>query len=307
MALIHSLHEKILLPKDDPVISQLQKSLSKVCGSLAFASSSNAPFVPWRGDSSSVVSACSATQDLSLFKPHLKTSSSTTPSRRSPYSSSLVQRGSARQFFLTIFFAVIFFPFQTVVWQEGRFAPPEEVLLNPPHGEVVGSRALFLLGGWPLPGQLLVGLEGSGVTSWIVETLRVGFRIPFDRRSPLSGRLLSLPAGVLASAHQGSRLYPETSIPSSEGSSRISLSLSGLLQQSLPHPEGFGVVAPHHWLLTLNDYVTSSLSTWRLHSQSFVPFAQATGWSLWLCRTPISAILHKYGRLTHPGLFRTRH
>ena len=46
MALIHSLHEKILLPKDDPVISQLQKSLSKVCGSLASASSSNAPSSP---------------------------------------------------------------------------------------------------------------------------------------------------------------------------------------------------------------------------------------------------------------------
>ena len=39
-------------------------------------------------------------------------------------------------------------------------------------------------------------------------------------------------------------------------------------------------------LLTLNDYVTSSLSTWRLHSQSFVPFAQATGWFFWICRTP---------------------
>ena len=77
-------------------------------------------------------SACYATRDLSFFKPHIKTSSSTTPSRRSPYSSSLVQRGSARQFFLTIFFTAIFFPFQTVVWQEGRFAPPEEVLRNPP-------------------------------------------------------------------------------------------------------------------------------------------------------------------------------
>ena len=45
MALIRSLYEKKLLPKDDPVISQLQKSLSKVCGSVASASSSNAPFV----------------------------------------------------------------------------------------------------------------------------------------------------------------------------------------------------------------------------------------------------------------------
>ena len=45
MALIRSLYEKKLLPKDDSVISQLQESLSKVCGSVASASSSNAPFV----------------------------------------------------------------------------------------------------------------------------------------------------------------------------------------------------------------------------------------------------------------------
>ena len=36
--------------------------------------------------------------NLSLFKPHLKASSSTTPSRRPPYSSSSAQRGPARQF-----------------------------------------------------------------------------------------------------------------------------------------------------------------------------------------------------------------
>ena len=51
---------------------------------------------------------------------------------------------------------------------------------------------MFLFGGRPLPGQLLVGLEGSGVASWIVEALRVGYRIPFDRRPPLSERPLSL-------------------------------------------------------------------------------------------------------------------
>ena len=56
------------------------------------------PSSPWRGDSSSVETACSATRDLSLFKPHLKSSSSTTPSRRPPYSSSSAQRGPARQF-----------------------------------------------------------------------------------------------------------------------------------------------------------------------------------------------------------------
>ena len=35
VALIRSLHEKKLLPMDDPVISQLQKSFSKACGSVA--------------------------------------------------------------------------------------------------------------------------------------------------------------------------------------------------------------------------------------------------------------------------------
>ena len=126
-------------------------------------------------------SACYATRDLSLFKPHIKTSSSTTPSRRSPYSSSLVQRGSARQFFLTIFFAAIFFPFQTVVWQEGRFAPPRRSPPQPPHnGEVVGSRALFLFGrlatAWSTPGWLggLWGdlLDSGDSTGWLSDPLR---------------------------------------------------------------------------------------------------------------------------------------
>ena len=35
VALIHSLHKKKLPPMDDPVISQLQKSFSKACGSVA--------------------------------------------------------------------------------------------------------------------------------------------------------------------------------------------------------------------------------------------------------------------------------
>ena len=46
---------------------------------------------------SSVEAARSAARDLSLFKPHLKASSSTSQSRRQPYSSSSDQRGPARQ------------------------------------------------------------------------------------------------------------------------------------------------------------------------------------------------------------------
>ena len=129
VALIRSLHEKKLLPMDDPVISQLQKSFSKACGNVASCLTSNAAFitrkrrqlllshvVPSVSDAqkrnllsdpffqtsslfsaSSVEAARSAARDLSLFKPHLKASSSTTPSHRPPYSSSSAQRGPARQ------------------------------------------------------------------------------------------------------------------------------------------------------------------------------------------------------------------
>ena len=128
VALIRSLHEKKLLPKDDPVISQLQKSFSKACGNVASCITSNAAFVTLKRrqlllshvvpsvsdaqkrnllsdpffqtsslfSASSVEAARSAARDLSLFKPHLKASSSTTPSRRPAYSSSSAQRGPAR-------------------------------------------------------------------------------------------------------------------------------------------------------------------------------------------------------------------
>ena len=109
VALIRSLHEKKLLPKDDPVISQLQKSFSKACGNVASCMTSNAAFVTLKRrqlllshvvpsvsdaqkrnllsdpffqtsslfSASSVEAARSAARDLSLFKPHLKASSST--------------------------------------------------------------------------------------------------------------------------------------------------------------------------------------------------------------------------------------
>ena len=169
VALICSLHEKKLLPMDDQVISQLQKSFSKACGSVALCLTSNAAFVTLKRrqlllshvvtsvsdaqkknllsdpffqtsslfSASSVEAARSATRDLSLFKPHLKASSSTTPSRRPPYSSSLAQRGPARQFSRQSSSQRSSSPFRLAVWQEGRFALPEEVLRNPPrNGEV---------------------------------------------------------------------------------------------------------------------------------------------------------------------------
>ena len=120
VALIRSLHEKKLLPKDDPVIYQLQKSFSKACGNVASGIASSAAFVTLKRrqlllshvvpsvsdaqkrnllsdpffqtsslfSNSSVEAARSAARDLSLFKPHLKASSSTTQTRRSGYSNS---------------------------------------------------------------------------------------------------------------------------------------------------------------------------------------------------------------------------
>ena len=128
VALIRSLHEKKLLPKDDPVISQLQKSFSKACGNVASCMTSSAAFVTLKRrqlllshvvpsvsdtqkrnllsdpffqtgslfSAASVEAARFAARDLSLFKPHLKASSSTTTSRRPAYSSSSAQRGPGR-------------------------------------------------------------------------------------------------------------------------------------------------------------------------------------------------------------------
>ena len=125
MALIGFLHEKKLLPKDDPVISQLQKSFSKACSNVASCITSNTAFVTMKRrqlllshvvpsvseaqkrnllsdpffqtsslfDASSVEAARSAARDLSLFKPHLKASSSTSQSRRQPFSSSSGSKG----------------------------------------------------------------------------------------------------------------------------------------------------------------------------------------------------------------------
>ena len=130
MGLLKSLHQKSLLPKDDLVITQLQKSFSKACSSLASSMTTSAAFVTMKRrqlllshvvpsvseaqkrnllsdpffqtsslfDASSVESARSAARDLSLFKPHLKASASSSQSRRQGPSSSSGRRGSARQY-----------------------------------------------------------------------------------------------------------------------------------------------------------------------------------------------------------------
>ena len=116
---------------------------------------------------------------------------------------------------------------------------------------------MSLIGGRRLPSQLLVGLEGSGCGRLGGGGSSGRLSDPF-RPSTSSIRAPTLPAGVLPTVHQGSRLNPGASTPSSEGGSRTSPSVSGFLQPPIPRPEGFGVVAPIIDLSTLNGYVTSS-------------------------------------------------
>ena len=104
---------------------------------------------------------------------------------------------------------------------------------------------MSLIGGRRLPSQLLVGLEGSGGGRLGGGGSAGRLSDPF-RPSTSSVRASTLPAGVLPTVHQGSRLNPGASEPSSEGGSRTSPSVSGFLQPSIPRLEGFGVVAPHH-------------------------------------------------------------
>ena len=254
VALIRSLHEKKLLPKDDQIISQLQKSFSKACGNVASGISSYAAFVTLKRrqlllshvvpsvsdvqkrnllldpslqtgslfSSSSVEAARSAARDLSLFKPHLKASSSTTQARRSGYSSSSAQRGPARSSSAQSSAQRSSSPLRPQSGKKGdsRFQKKS----SGPHQKRGGFSevgALSLIGGRRLPSQLLVGLEGSGggrlgsggSAGWLSD--------PF-RPSTSSFRAPTLPAGVLSTVHQGSRLNPEASKPSSEGGSRTS-------------------------------------------------------------------------------------
>ena len=196
VALIRSLHEKKLLPKDDPVISQLQKSFSKACGNVANSMTSSAAFVTLKRrqlllshvvpsfsdaqkrnllsnpffqtsslfSNSSVEAARSAARDLSLSKPHLKASSSTTQTRRSGYSSSSAQRGQARSSSAQSSAQQSASPLRHQSGKKGdlRFQKKS----SGPHqklGGVFGGRSL--VPHWRsarLPSQLLVGLEGSG-------------------------------------------------------------------------------------------------------------------------------------------------
>ena len=145
--------------------------------------------------------------------------------------------------------------------RSSKRSPPQP----PTTGRFWEVRALFLFGGRPLPSQLLVGLEGSGVAAWIVEALRVGYRIPFDRRPPLSERPLSL----LAYSRQpikGVALTQELQTLLRKGAVEPAPQFPGFYNRLFLVQKASGSWHPIIDLSTLNDYVTSSLSTWRLHS-----------------------------------------
>ena len=78
--------------------------------------------------------------------------------------------------------------------------------------------------------------------AWVVEVLRVGYQIPFDRQPPLSECPLSLPAYSPQSI-KGVALTLELQHLLQKGAVEP---VSGFLQPPIPRPEGFGVVATHH-------------------------------------------------------------
>ena len=213
VALIRSLHEKKLLPMDDPVISQLQKSFSKACGNVASCLTSDAPFVTLKRrqlllshvvpsvsdaqkrsllsdpffqtsslfSASSVEAARSAARDLSLFKPHLKASSSTNQPRRPTYSSSSAQRGSARHSSRPSSSQRTSSPYRQQSGRKGDSRFQKKSSGTPPETRGFSEvGALSLSGGRRLPSQLLVGLEGSGggrlgsggSAGWLLDPLR---------------------------------------------------------------------------------------------------------------------------------------
>ena len=186
--------------------------------------------------------------------------------------------------------------------------------------------------------------------AWVVEALRVGYRIPFDRRPPLSERPLSLPAyspqsikgvaltqelqtllrkGAVGPAPQSPGFYSRLSlVQKASGSWRPIIDLSTLndyvtsshfhmeTPQSVLHS-----IRPGNWMVSL-DLQDAYLQVPVHHdSRRYLRFVvgERTYQFRVLCfglttapqvftriMAPVSAILHKYGRLTHPGLYRTR-
>ena len=146
-------------------------------------------------------------------------------------------------------------------------------------------RALSLFGGRRLPSQLLVGLEGSG-GGRLVSGGSAGWLSDPLRPSTSSIRASSLPAGVLPTVHQGSRLTQELQTLLRQGAVAPAPQSPGFYSRLFLVQKASGSWRPIIDLSTLYGLSPRLISTWRLHSQSFVPSAQVAGCSLWTGRTP---------------------
>ena len=93
--------------------------------------------------------------------------------------------------------------------------------------------------------------------AWVVEVLRVGYRIPFDRRPPLSERPLSLPAYSPQSI-KGVALTQELQTLLRKGAVEPAPQSPGFYSRLFLVQKASGSWRPIIDLSTLNDYVTSS-------------------------------------------------
>ena len=93
--------------------------------------------------------------------------------------------------------------------------------------------------------------------AWVVEALRVGYRIPFDRRPPLSERPLSLPAYSPQSI-KGVALTQELQNLLRKGAVEPAPQSPGFYSRLFLVQKASGSWRPIIDLSTLNDYVTSS-------------------------------------------------
>ena len=182
------------------------------------------------------------------------------------------------------------------------------------------------------------------MAAWIVEALRVGYRIPFDRRPPLFERPLSLPAYSRQSIKELQTLLrkgavePDPQSPGfyscfflvrkASGSWRPIIDLSSLNDYVtsshffMETPQSvLRSIRPGDWIVSLNLQDAFLQVPVHHDSRRYLRFVvgERTYQFRVLCfglttaprvfmriMAPISAILHKYGRLTHLGLFRTR-
>ena len=116
---------------------------------------------------------------------------------------------------------------------------------------------MSLIGGRRLPSQLLVGLEGSGGGRLGSRGSAVGYRIPFDRRPPLSERPLSLPVYSPQSI-KGVALTQELQNLLRKGAVEPAPQSPGFYSRVFLVQKASGSWRPIIDLSTLNDYVTSS-------------------------------------------------